>query len=449
MEEILSLFWRWNFPFGMLLFQTVMCIPYGRRKYFIFRWMAFTIMIFIVSITMTHDWEWQGSIIRGWNILSNMPARILIMILIAIQMFICYKISLWTSVFFTTLAITLHSIHFSLFKIIEALTIGSVVNEKPGLDSLLIDAAVLITFLVVAGFIFNKKGIISIDEYGTGKRVIAISLIILVATDFLNLFQFANDPYSNYGMTLVVGRLYDICFNAVTFYMIYNLVVKYNMKIEQEKMEALIKQRQQQFTFSQQIIDSINIKSHDLKKQIRYLEQNEFDRKEILQGLKDVLSGYDTIIEANDEALSTILSEKSLYCHNNKIKFLIYANDVSLESIKPIDIYTIFANLLDNAIEASLQVEEEHRNISVIVKQKENLLSIHIENVFAGEINMKDGILYTMKSDPGNHGFGFKSIQQIVDRYKGNISFRIKKNIFIVNILIPVQNGNEKVENYA
>ena len=446
MEEVLSLFWKWNFPIGMLLFQTVMCISYGRRKYFILKWMAFTAILFLVAITMTYEWKWDGSRIDGLNILSNMPARIMIMAIIAFQMFICYKISFWTSLFFTTLSITLHNIHFSLYKIIEALTIGSVVNTKPGLMSFFIDVIVLMIFLVGVGYVFNKKDMVSIDDYRTGKKVLVISLIMLVITHFLILFQFANDPYSNFGITLVVGRLYDICFNIVTFYLIYNLVVKNNLEIEQQRMENLLRQRQNQFTLSQQLIDNLNIKSHDLKKQIHYLEKNEFSRNEMVQGLKDALMEFNTLIETKNEALSTILSEKSLVCHNNQIKFLCVANGENLDFIKPIDIYTIFANLLDNAIEASLQLEEDKRNITVIVKQKEDFVSVHIENYYTGKINLKDGTIQTMKPETELHGYGVKSIQKIVESYKGDIAIRTDRKIFSVNILIPISDEKRRGE---
>ena len=438
MTEVISLFWRWNFPVGMILFQIIMCLQYGRRKNFLLKYIAFAIIIFLIGITMTHDWEWEGSLIKASNILVNVPGRVLIMISIAAIMYFCYKISLWSAVFLTTVAITLHSIHFSLYKIIEAITIGQVTETTPGPLSVITDVIVLITFLFVTGLVFWKRKIIRIDEYSKDRIVLAISLIILVLTDFINLYQFANDPYVNFGITLILSRLFDIIFNAMTLYMIYNIIVKKNLQIEQQKMEDIMEQRSKQYAFSQQIMDSINLKSHDLKKQIRYLEKDEISRNEVLQSLKDAVARYDTVIKTNNDALSTILSEKSMVCYNNNIKLncLVYVED--LEFIKDIDIYTMFANLLDNAIEALIKTSEKHPSILVVIKQKENFLSIHTENHFSGDLNIKDGKFQTTKKQTNKHGFGVESISNIVEYYNGSITFNTNCNIFTVNILIPI-----------
>lgn len=428
MVELIGLFWRWNFPMVLMLFQFVMCLRYERRKAFILKWLVIFGILIIVVATMTHDWKWEGSFIDAKNILSNMPGRLLIIFIITMQMFLCYEMSLWSAVFLMTVAITVHRIHFSLYKIIEAFTIGSVVGKMPGKTSVFLEVAILILFLVIILFIFNRNKGIRIDDYYKDKSVLTISLIILVISDVINLYQFANDPYTNYGMTLVVGRLFDIIFNAMTLYMIYNLIVKRNLQNEHQKMEMLMQQRKQQYEFSQQLIDSINIKSHDLKKQIRYLEQQDVGRLEMMQSLKEAVIGYDTIIETKNEALNTILSEKSLVCYSNDIKLVCMVDRDNLEFIKPIDMYTIMANLLDNAVEASLRVEKQHRNISVIVKKEAEFLSIHTENYFSGEVSLKDGNLQTMKTNPEHHGFGMKSIQRIVDSYQGNTSLRTTGN---------------------
>lgn len=438
MTGIISFFWQYNTLIALMVFQIVMCLPYRQRKFAVLKWIAFVCLLIVVSAAMSHDWEWAGSMIKAQNILFNVPGRVIIMIIITLQIYVCYEISIWSGAFLMTVATIIEKIHFSLYKIIETLTIGSVVNKVPGIISILLELAVMILFAAVAVFIFNRKRGIRIEVYGKNKKVLIIFIIILVINDVFNLYQFANNPYMNFGMTLVVNRLFDITFQIMTIYMIYNLIVKNTLQFEQQKMEALMLQRKKQYEFSQQIIDSINIKSHDLKKQIRFLEKNEADRTELVKGLKDAVVGYDTIIETKSEALSTILSEKQIICYNKKIKFVCIVDADNMDFIKPIDMYTIMENLLDNAVEASLKVDEEYRSISVTVKQKANFLSIHTENYFSGKVKFNNGILLTMKKDPENHGYGVKSIQQIVEHYHGDVSLNNKGNIFSVNILIPI-----------
>ena len=60
----------------------------------------------------------------------------------------------------------------------------------------------------------------------------------------------------------------------MTLYMMYNLIGWRTLQMEQQAMEAIAEQRRSQYAFSQELIDTINIKSHDLKKQLRYLKAN-------------------------------------------------------------------------------------------------------------------------------------------------------------------------------
>ena len=99
--EFSVFFWRWNFPIAMILLQIIICNPYRRKKYFLLKWALLVGIIFIIAITMIYDWEWSGSQIKAMNIIMNMPARILIMIIVALQMYICYEIKFWNAFIFT------------------------------------------------------------------------------------------------------------------------------------------------------------------------------------------------------------------------------------------------------------------------------------------------------------------------------------------------------------
>ena len=48
-----------------------------------------------------------------------------------------------------------------------------------------------------------------------------------------------------------------------------------------------------------------------------------------------------------------------------------------------------------------------------------------------------NGLPQTTKEDSTNHGYGTKSMKIIVQKYKGEIKFAIKGNVFLVSIILP------------
>ena len=51
---------------------------------------------------------------------------------------------------------------------------------------------------------------------------------------------------------------------------------------------------------------------------------------------------------------------------------------------------------------------------------------------------MFEGVPQTIKKDKNIHGYGVKSIQSIVNKYKGNVSFKTSEDRFILDIIFPL-----------
>ena len=109
---------------------------------------------------------------------------------------------------------------------------------------------------------------------------------------------------------------------------------------------------------------------------------------------------------------------------------------MNLNFLAPIDITTIFGNLLDNAIEATEKVEPSKRAISLNINQKGKLVLIYIYNTYQENLKIENNKLITTKKDSFNHGFGLKSIENIVKKYNGDLKISTNNNIFELNIIL-------------
>ena len=82
--------------------------------------------------------------------------------------------------------------------------------------------------------------------------------------------------------------------------------------------------------------------------------------------------------------------------------------------------------LLDNAIEAARRLDgAERKTISLVVSRRGDMAVIHEENYFDGEVRFENGLPVSTKGDPLNHGFGTRSMHQIVERYAGSMTMRV------------------------
>lgn len=109
-------------------------------------------------------------------------------------------------------------------------------------------------------------------------------------------------------------------------------------------------------------------------------------------------------------------------------------------SIDPVSLCTIFANTLDNAIEACRKIElPEKRSIRVSARYAPNgYFSFEIRNSVQNKIRGKNGHFLTDKKDTFSHGIGISSVRSAVERYGGTIDISCTEDTFCVTVLIEL-----------
>ncbi|HBJ52138.1 ATP-binding protein [Bifidobacterium dentium] len=202
-------------------------------------------------------------------------------------------------------------------------------------------------------------------------------------------------------------------------------------------LQQLLNQQKSQLANDKATIDLINIKTHDLKKQLGLLggriSQEEID------GLNRLVSIYDSSVRTGNETLDVLLANKSLQCEQRGIRFDRMIDGELLDFMKPADIYSLFGNAVDNAIEAVLRLDDDaDRYVSMTVCKRKEMLSIHIENPYVGELRFDDGLPQTTKQDKDYHGFGTRSMRMIVDRYDGVLTIGAADHVYTVDVLMPL-----------
>jgi len=103
------------------------------------------------------------------------------------------------------------------------------------------------------------------------------------------------------------------------------------------------------------------------------------------------------------------------------------------------ELYSLLSNVLDNAREACMDLEEKEKEIVVRITQNKGYLFIHTENSFQKDGEKEDILeLQTTKANKRAHGYGTKIIRMIVERYQGYVHYDVKGDRFITDVMIAI-----------
>jgi len=220
------------------------------------------------------------------------------------------------------------------------------------------------------------------------------------------------------------------------FEMFYGNNLKHNIEIAKE----IRKEEKNQYQISKETIDLINIKCHDFRHQIRKLGKEQNINESAIENVNKLINIYDSSIKTSNNTLNVILSEKSLVCSKKGIKFSCIADGEILNFMNEEDIYSLFGNIIDNAIEAVSNLSNDKKIITLRIKAIGNMISISEKNSFDNDIKLVNGLPKSNKNDTVHHGYGLKSIRLICEKYHGTMQINYDNNIFNITLLfIPLK----------
>ena len=303
---------------------------------------------------------------------------------------------------------------------------------------------VYIAVYLIAYFVFLRK-YRGTDDIDLIKKI-TIPLITII---LINLFMGGiNAPRENEWasaiyMCLLICRFFLCGIGLVMQFLIVNW---YKMKFEQSVLQQIMYQQKEQYKIAKDSIDTVNINAHDLKKQINFILKTIQSSGEVhaveseLSDMMQSISDLDTTYQTGNRAMDVTLTEKARTCLKKNIKLSTIADGSNLDFISDYDIYALFGNALDNAIEAAERIEdEEGRIISFSVRTGNGLILVHTENTFKEAPDFVDGIPQTIKKDKRIHGFGTKSMISIAKKYGGNVTMKAENGMFYLDVILPIK----------
>ena len=181
--------------------------------------------------------------------------------------------------------------------------------------------------------------------------------------------------------------------------------------------------------------------THDYRAQLSTLSElvdqgNLAEVKAFLSEMKDHQSERILLINTHNAAIDAVLNQKGYAGQRQGIDMRFRVNDLSALKLPRVDVTIVLANLLDNAMEACIQMPESKRWVSIQILYSQGILSMAIINP-SRPVEIVGGQITTTKPDPLLHGFGLRNVEDILDKYQAEYTFSFEDGRFIFTVDWP------------
>ena len=216
-----------------------------------------------------------------------------------------------------------------------------------------------------------------------------------------------------------------------------------NKTLEKEKELLIMRDTMvtQKYTELEKAMEKNRQLSHDLKNHILVLKhfKMEEDYEGIDKYIEEIEQSFFDIkrrVWTGNQVADMILEQKRTLAEQEGITFTIQAVPIAKWMFDDSETCSLLGNLLDNAIEASRRIDDNvEKWVSVKIENQKQLLFIKIENSVSEIPVMKDKRPISVKQDKIRHGYGLKSVERIVNKYEGMITYKGKDRAFQVKLL--------------
>lgn len=155
-----------------------------------------------------------------------------------------------------------------------------------------------------------------------------------------------------------------------------------------------------------------------IKRDYGELDRNEWNTYR--EGVEKQYSDFSEQVYSGIKIADTMLSNKIKTCKENNIAIDIQIDWGGIGCIEKEDMLSLLFNLIDNAIESCMKIEDIHkRYISIVGRRENQKIELSIKNARNPQRALKKGEI-TSKKDKTAHGFGLQIVEKIVEKYAGN-----------------------------
>ena len=423
--------WQWFADAIYFIVSLLLCaflVAYGmpKRKYFPARFAAcfavfFASMFIIQSIMYTY----QISAFSAVGLLKY----VCYYILLTVTMFICFDCNIWAAFFCSTVGYCMEHFSERIFELINRPFMREAPLWTQYLVRTVIFAAAVCTlyFLLIRRSKYYKCNIMVDNKLQIITSVIAVGIII-----FINSFAIRHS-IGNIELGVYI-HIMSLSFSFACIVLELGIASNKSNEEELSAVKYILREERKRWQVEKENMELLNIKYHDLKHRL-IDDDKKMDREEA-ESLRQNLELLNAHVDYGNDALNIVIYKKMLECNRKDIQLTCMLDGKRFSSFSVHDLYSLFGNALDNAINAVQDLPKEKRIISVTDTSRGDYINVNIENYYEGRLEFDGGLPKTGK-DTNYHGFGMKSMKYIAEKYGGVLRTHTVADTFILEILLP------------
>jgi two-component system sensor histidine kinase AgrC len=263
----------------------------------------------------------------------------------------------------------------------------------------------------------------------SGHSIIILSLCSVVTFVIINVIL----------REYVLGSIsFGFCASLVAVFILFLFLVTVLCVLNAKYYDSNLEQslRLEAYDYEDKYINAITERTVEYNK-LRHDMKNHFDIVERMintsriQEAKDYMEqiSFDQgehYVHVNHLVLNYILSNKTKLAKSHGIDLCSVIIGKPVTFIADVDYSILVGNLLDNAIEATIEAKENEVNLCLSFY--EDRFVIEVKNCVVDKPKSKQ--LLTNKKDKSKHGIGLKNIKDIVEKYNGQDVIEVNGNVF-------------------
>ncbi len=299
----------------------------------------------------------------------------------------------------------------------------------------LVSYAVYLIICFVCSYVYKR--VVQNARLHSPLRLVWALAFIFVTSHML--LEYCGYVFTGSREALFIYYLCALLYTVINYAALVMIAMLDSFRHENRNMHDFISNKMRYYEMSREGIVSLQTKCHDLKHQIAAIRDQagkaSFDK--YLNELEDSIDEYSTVVECGHPTIDVVLTEKNILCSSMKIKFSYMIDGTLFKFLTDREIYSLFGNALDNALEGTSKVRDAaNRVISLKSNARGDLVVLQIENTCEGYLNMVDGLPQTTKENKAHHGFGLRSIQRLAEKHGGSMSVRLEGGIFKLSVIM-------------
>jgi hypothetical protein len=343
--------------------------------------------------------------------------------------FICFNIIAkyrGLKVLFSLLTVTIFALLASFVGYLADIYSGNALLQ---LGVKVISFVLIILFMVK---VFRKPYLKILQTLDAGWGLLCLVPGLLINVVGLMQFTTTADKPQNMPAVFFVFALTFVLY-AILYYNFENISQFFQLRRDREVLAVQTELYKKEYISMVDHIDANKIYHHDMKHHLNaihtFLSGNNIDEAlRYISRLDDKLSQSVIQKYCENYVVNVILSSYIGKAKKERIKVIHELYVPENIAVDDIELGLIFANALENAINACTKIENpDDRTIIITGKFQHEQLYIRISNPFVGEVPF-DGEFPVSNAE--GHGMGSRSIAAIAQKYGGMFSFVAQGGVF-------------------